>query len=163
MRPLTALALAAVAATTACTQIDCPVDNTVATVYQLLKADGTPDTLKADTLTITTIRRDGGDTTLVNRLTNATTMQLPISSGALADTLFFTLSDTTGTQRRSTVVVEKTDMPHFESVDCAMSHFHTLNAITATGEAIDSITISKKTVDYDLNTPHISLYLNHGR
>ena len=40
----------------ACTSIDCPVQNAVYTVYSLKKADGTPDTLKTDTLWVWTPR-----------------------------------------------------------------------------------------------------------
>ena len=49
----------------ACSSIDCPVQNTVATHYTLMKADGTADTLR-DTMYIYSTRRDGTDTLLLN-------------------------------------------------------------------------------------------------
>jgi len=163
MQRLTAAVLALAAILAACTQIDCPVENTVATVLQLSKADGTPDTLKADTLTITTRRADGGDTTLLNRLTGATSFALPVSSGAPADTLFILLADTAGRAYTGALVVQKDDKPHFESVDCAMSYFHTITAVAYSCQRIDSVAINKTNIDYDSSTPHLLIYLNHPR
>lgn len=150
--PLGALGLAA------CSSIDCPVENVVALQCELRKADGTPDTLRYDTLSISTTRRDGNDTTLLNREVGATAFSLPISSGAAADTLHIELRDTLGNVATSTVYVGKTDEPHFESVDCSMSHFHTLTSATSTGGAVDSVAINKSKVDYDASTTHLYFY-----
>lgn len=154
-------ALTAALACTACTSIDCPVDNVVATSYALRKADGTADTLTNDTLTILTKRRDGNDSILLNLSVKTTAFTLPISSGATADTLLVVLRDSTGT-RYDTIYVEKTDRPHFESVDCSMSYFHTIANVTWRGTDIDSIVTNKKTVDYDSSTPHFYIYFNTG-
>lgn len=158
--PIAALTLLMAAA---CTQVDCPVENTVATACQLRKPGGEADTLKADTLTVATRTATGRDTTLLNRLTGATSFALPISSGSPADTLFILLADTAGRAWTGAVVVEKTDRPHFESVDCAMSHFHTITAVEWNCERIDSVAINKPDVDYDSSTPHLLIYLNHPR
>lgn len=147
----------------ACTQVDCPVENTVATSVALAKPGGGADTLKADTLTVTTRTAAGRDTTLLNRLTGATAFTLPISSGSPADTLFILLADTAGRAWTGAVVVEKTDRPHFESVDCAMAHFHTITAVEWDCERIDSVAINKPEVNYDSSTPHLLIYLNHPR
>lgn len=161
MRKIVAALLAVLLA--ACSSVDCPVENTVALVCELRKAGGTADTLSIDTLTITTTRRDGNDTTLINRLTKASSFTLPISSGAEADTFHVTLSDTLGNSRTATLRVAKTDEPHFESVDCAMSHFHTLTATSVEGSGIDSVTIHKTNVDYDASTSHLYFYLTPSR
>jgi len=146
----------------ACTSIDCPVENVVATSYKLLKADGTQDTLRGDTLTISTTRRDGNDTVLLNRSTNTTAFTIPISSGAAIDTLLIEMKDSTSTTY-TYIYVEKTDQPHFESVDCAMSHFHTISNVTWEGGDIDSVTINKAFVDYDSSTPHLYIYIHPNR
>ena len=70
-----ALTLAAVLA--ACSSIDCPVQNTVSTGYGLYKSDGSADTLRYDTLTIASTRRDGNDTILLNRSVSATSLRCP--------------------------------------------------------------------------------------
>lgn len=147
---------------TACTSIDCPVENIVATGYKLLKPNGEQDTLSYDTLTITTTRNNGNDTVLLNRSLGATDFTLPISNGASADTLIFVLKDTIRTTH-DTLYVTKTDHPHFESVDCAMSYFHTITGVKWAGSDIDSVVINKKSVDYDSSTPHLYLYFNPNR
>lgn len=157
MRRIALLPLAALVAT-ACSSVDCPVENVVALKCELLKADGTPDTLRHDTLTITTTRRDGNDTTLLNRVVDATTFTLPVSSRAAADTLHVEVRDTLGSVATATLYVGKTDEPHFESVDCSMSHFHTLTSTTVEGDALDSVSIHKSYVDYDASTTHLYFY-----
>lgn len=159
MRRLIAAALVATLVA-ACTSIDCPVDNVVATSYLLLKADGTQDTLSQDTLTISTTRRDGSDSILLNKSVSTTSFSLPISSGAPVDTLLVELRDSTGSTY-DYIFVAKTDIPHFESVDCSMSHFHTITSVSwTTGNRIDSVAINKPSVDYDSSTPHILIYFN---
>lgn len=161
MQRLTVATLVALAFT-ACTSIDCPVENVVETSYKLLKADGTQDTLSTDTLTISTTRRDGNDTVLLNRSLNTTAFTLPISSGAETDTLLLELTDSLGSTYNY-IYVTKTDQPHFESVDCSMSHFHTITNVTWSGSDIDSVVINKTSVNYDSSTPHLYLYFNHSR
>ncbi len=153
-----ALALPLAAALAACSSIDCPVQNTVSTGYGLYKSDGSADTLRYDTLTIASTRRDGNDTILLNRSVNATKFELPISSGAATDTLFIELKDTTSAVCGDTLYVDKNDYPHFESVDCSMSYFHTLTGIRWTGNALDSAIITNPNVNYDVSTQHIRLY-----
>lgn len=145
------------AMTSACTSIDCPVQNTVYTVYKLYKADGVADTL-ADTLTIYTCRKNGSDSILLNRKTKATTLDLPISYQNPTDTLIFELRDTFNVLRRDTVWIDKTNQPHFESVDCNISYFHEIISVRWTNEAIDSIGINKKDVNYDASTEHFHIY-----
>ncbi len=132
----------------ACSSIECPVQNTVATVY----ACG--DTLK-DTLTVHTILRSGKDTILLNKQINATGFKLPVSYQRAMDTLLF---ETTRLAVVDTVWVEKLDFPHFESVDCGVSYFHELHSIRCTNKGIDSIVIVKSFVDYDLSNAHIRVY-----
>lgn len=161
MRRLIAAALVATLVA-ACTSIDCPVDNIVATSYCLLKADGTKDTLTNDTLTIITKRRNGSDSILLNQSVSTTAFSLPISSGVPVDTLLLELRDSTGSTY-DYLYVAKNDVPHFESVDCSMSYFHTITSVAWTGNRIDSVAINKPTVDYDSSTPHILIYFNNPR
>lgn len=141
----------------ACSSIDCPVDNVVAIVYSLKKATGVADTLR-DTLSIITYRHDGSDSVLLNRSVNTTSIQLPISYVNDVDTLYFVVTDTDNVTTLDMVRIEKTNTPHFESVDCAASYFHTIDNVTTTNNRIDSISINKRSVNYDLSTPHIYIY-----
>ncbi len=149
---ISVLALAA----TACSSIDCPVQNSVYTVYKAVKSDGTPDTLR-DTLTIATARRDGTDSVLLNRSVNTTAFNLPVSYTAPADTLFFRIGDEEG-YTLDTVYVSKENTPHFESVDCNISYFHNITSVAHTRHAIDSIAINKPSVNYDASTEHFHIY-----
>lgn len=158
MRKLISLCLFCLLAMTACTSIDCPFNHTVATTY-LLK--GEVDTL-TDTLTITTKRLDGLDTVLLNRSVKTDSFSLPMSYVRAEDVLVFTLTDTTNTVTRDTVWVSKTNRPHFESVDCALSYFHTITGVKSTNHAIDSIIIKNTEVTYDASKGHFHIYFKSG-
>lgn len=157
-RLLPLFALMALTALVACSSIDCPMDNLVYTQYQLMRSDGLPDTL-SDTLTISTNRHDGSDSVLINRQTDAKTLDLPISYAQAADTFFFEAKDTV--QKLTlidTVVVEKENHIHFESTDCGVSYFHKLTSVRCTKHRIDSIRIINPDVSYDTSKKHFYIY-----
>lgn len=141
-----------------CSSIDCPVQNRVYTTYSLLKSDGTTDTLKVDTLSITTKRADDTDTLLLNRAIGITNFELNISYTQPEDVFYFTLLDTLGNTYRDTVCVQKENYPHFESVDCQAAYFHQLTDVRSTHHAIDSIVINYPTVNYDETHEHFHVY-----
>lgn len=141
-----------------CSSIDCPVQNRVYTTYGLLKSDGTTDTLKVDTLSITTKRADDTDTLLLNRAIGITNFELNISYTQPEDVFYFTLLDTLGNTYRDTVCVQKENYPHFESVDCQAAYFHQLTDVRSTHHAIDSIVINYPTVNYDETHEHFHVY-----
>lgn len=134
--------------TAACSSIECPVQNIVACYYEV------NDTLK-DTLTIRSATKKGKDTLLLNMSQNTTSFKLPLSYQRDVDTLIFV---TTKLAVIDTVWVYKTDMPHFESVDCGVAYFHELKDVRCTHLGIDSIVIKKTFIDYDLSTPHLRIY-----
>lgn len=149
----------------ACSSVDCPVENSVLTIYQLQKPDGTPDTLGIDTLWVRLQRTNGTDTLLVNRLcgTNATSFKLPVSHSQAEDALHLTVTDTIGTVWRDTIHVSKQNHAHFESVDCKPAYFHTITAVRSSHHLIDSVHINKQTVNYDTSDAHILLRLKARR
>ena len=147
----------------ACSSIDCPLNSLVYTQYQLMNAAGRVDTL-ADTLTISTKRTDGNDSVLINRSVRTTEFSLPISYSQPQDVLFVETIDTlTKTVTLDTITVEKVDRPHFESVDCSPSYFHTITAVGTTHNAIDSVVINNPDVDYDTSRKHFNIYFKHRR
>ncbi|MCD8290730.1 MAG: DUF6452 family protein [Prevotella sp.] len=145
---------------TACSGVDCPLDSLVYTQYQLLKSDGQADTLR-DTLTITTTKVNGMDSVLLNRLTNTTEFSLPISYTSPQDIFYFYMTDTFGIVRSDIVTITKEDHPHFESVDCSPSYFHTITSVTCTNNNIDSIVIIHPEVNYDTSLKHFNIYFKH--
>ena len=140
----------------ACSSIDCPVQNTVATKYAVMGADGQATKL-ADTLYVWTRRADGRDT-LLNRLTGKDSFSLQIGYTNPEDTLIFYITDIYHQETLDTVFLTKENIPHFESVDCAAHFFHCLTAVRSTHDGIDSITIANPHVNYDQSKAHLNIY-----
>jgi hypothetical protein len=151
-----ALAGVAMLLLAACSNIDCPVQNTVSTVYNLYTTDEQVDTLR-DTLYVLTRRANGSDTLLLNAAIGVTHFQLPISYTNPEDTLFFLCVNRPDFMALDTVFLKKENIPHFESVDCSASFFHRLTNVRSTNNAIEYIKITKDFVDYDDKTAHFHI------
>ncbi|MGN0282313.1 MAG: DUF6452 family protein [Prevotella sp.] len=155
MRRLTT-ALMALVALCACTSIDCPVENNVATYYKVMGTDGKEATL-SDTLTVITKLANGTDSVILNKSVDTKTFQLPVSYTNAADTFFF-VRQGEAYEIIDTLWLEKTNLPQFESVDCKLVYFHDVLSLRHTGHAIDSISIKKGRIDYDSNTENFHIY-----
>ena len=138
-----------------CSTIDCPVDNLVETRYRFLNTAGDSLVLM-DTLSITSMRADGEEV-LLNRKVGMATIQVPISYSHPEDILVFNVYNNEYSIV-DTVWVKKDDIPHFESVDCNASFFHTITGVRYTTNLIDSIVINDPSVDYDKTTIHFYIY-----
>ncbi len=139
---------------TACSSVDCPLNNTVYANYKLM---GTVTTL-TDTLTISTARADGTDSVLINQQVNTDSFSLPMSYGHDVDELYLKANSII-----DTIWVEKTNSPHFESVDCGVAYFHTLKSVRYTRNVIDSIVINHHEVNYDATHKHFYVYFKEYR
>lgn len=139
-------------ALTACSSVDCPLNNSVYANYKLM---GPVSTL-TDTLTISTSRADGNDSVLINHQVNTDSFSLPMSYGHDVDELYLQVNSLI-----DTIWVEKTNKPHFESVDCGVAYFHTLQRVRYTRHALDSIVINHKDVNYDA-TKSISTFISRS-
>lgn len=159
MRRLT-LAMLTMTAMTACTSIDCPVENNVATLYKVMKAEGVQDTLH-DTLTVLTRLARGVDSIILNKSVETTSFQLPISYTNAADTFTF-VRNGENRQTTDTVWMEKTNLPQFESVDCKLVYFHDVTSIRHTRHGIDSISVKKGRIDYDSKSENFLIYFKAG-
>ena len=142
----------------ACSSVDCPVDSTVATLYQVRNSDGTELTL-SDTVTVSMTRADGTDT-LFNKGISISSFSLPISYSHPEDVLVFHFDNNNNDSLHvvDTVWIKKDDYPHFESVDCNTTYFHTITDVRFTRNYIDSIVINNPSVTYDSQTVHFYLY-----
>lgn len=144
-----------------CSSIDCPLNSLVYTQYGLLDQTGRVDTLR-DTLTISTLRADGNDSVLINRVYNITQFSLPVSYAGDKDVLFFELQGANeGFPTLDTITIFKENYPHFESVDCSPAFFHTITDVSYTNNAIDSISINHSDVNYDTSKKHFHVYFKH--
>ena len=143
---------------TACSSIDCPVDATVTTQYQIKNSDGTEHTL-SDTMTVTSVRSDGKDTILYNKGIGISKFTLPVSYTHPEDVLVFQFDNSNNNLHiTDTLWIKKYDYPHFESVDCDTTYFHTITDVKYTCNYIDSIVINNSSVTYDSQTVHFYLY-----
>ena len=145
---------------TACSSIDCPVQNIVSVQYVIRNSDGS-DLSLTDSLSISSKRHDGSDTLLLNRLVGSSSFSLPISYSHPEDVLLFTFANDS-IQQVDTVWIKKDDSPHFESVDCNAAFFHELTGVRYTHHAIDSLVINNTSVNYDVSTVHFHLYPKSG-
>lgn len=138
----------------ACSSVDCPLNNTVYTNYQL---QGPVQTLP-DTLTISTTRSDGNDSVIINKQVNTDSFSLPMSYHRDED-VFIVQSN----RLFDTIVVKKTNIPHFESLDCGVNYFHTITGVRFTRHALDSVVIHNNSVNYDVSQKHFYIYFKEYR
>ena len=141
---------------TACSTIDCPVENTVSVQYEIRDKAG-KELAITDSLSIISTRQDG-DYIILNRLSNKSSFSIPISYAYPEDVLYFCFKildkDSIVVD---TVCIEKDDFPHFESVDCNASFFHEITNVQYTRHYIDSLVLLNKSVTYDQTTVHFRL------
>lgn len=149
---------------TACTSINCPVNNLVMTHYGLQKPDGSTDTLGVDTLWVWIENGEGIDDTLVNSLYGSkTNFSIPVSYTLPEDMVCTSLHDNNGNEWLDTIWLKKENYPHFEGVDCQSNYFHTLTGVRSSHRIIDTVIINKTDVNYDGSTPHLFLRLKARR
>ncbi len=155
------LAWALMVGLSSCSNIDCPLSNTVTVKYVFYNSGTGSAAMLKDTLTVTAA---GTDTVLYNLGVNLSELQLPMSYRLGADTLLFHISSG-GAKRTDTVVVAHTNEAHFESVDCSPAMFHTItSANVEKGSAaasltrIDSVCVNNSKVSYDI-VENIKVYV----
>ncbi len=138
----------------ACSSIDCPLNNLVK-VNLILKSDNEKI---QDTIYVSAIRASGVDTLLFNSGINISNLAIPVSYTQDQDLMKIELHDTLGNVYTDTLTIAKTNLIHFEAVDCAPNYFHTLTGITSTRHAIDSVAIKNPNIDYDSTKENIYIY-----
>lgn len=154
--------ITAALAAVSCSSIDCPLNNSVC-VKMRLAGD---ESVTRDTLTISSPRTvgDDNDTVLINRLTATDSLQVPMSYNRSRDIYFLTLvQEETSVETTDTLWVDKTNIPHFESVDCAPNMFHDITAVSSTHHSIDSIAVNNDKVTYNDAKAHLIIYFKDNR
>lgn len=155
MRKIIPIILFAILAMVSCSTLDCPLNNTVYTKYKLA---GDVKQLTNCYLTVKTKMKNGEDSILLNQQENADSFNLPMSYANAEDVLYFEVVDAQQRTFYDTVVVAKEDHPHFESIDCSPSFFHTLTGVKTTHNLIDSLVINHKDVNFDATNTHFLIY-----
>lgn len=145
----------------ACSSIDCPLNNRT---YASFKLAGDVTKL-VDTLTVSTPRNIDNpeeDTVLINRLVDTDSLSLPMSYQRTEDVYIFTfVQKDTELKTIDTLWVSKENEPHFESVDCNPVMFHTIKDVRFTQRAIDSIKVNYNKVTYNDAKAHFLIYLKN--
>lgn len=145
----------------ACSSIDCPLNNKVQANYCIYNYRGDSIALE-DSLSIVINRKSPlEDTVLINRISGKHMFSLTMSNNQREDE-FYLIYWNKEEEYIDTIRVTKEDKPHFETVDCAATYFHTITDVWSTHNIIDSIVINHKTVDYDSQKKHFKLYLHIG-
>lgn len=145
----------------ACSSIDCPLNNRTYASYKLAG-----DVTKlVDTLTVSTPRNIDNpeeDTVLINRLVDTDSLSLPMSYQRTEDIYIFTfVQKDTELKTIDTLWVSKENEPHFESVDCNPVMFHTIKDVRFTQRAIDDIKVNYNKVTYNDAKAHFLIYLKN--
>lgn len=145
----------------ACSSIDCPLNNRTYTSFKLAG-----DVTKlVDTLTVSTPRNIDNpeeDTVLINRLVDTDSLSLPMSYQRTEDIYIFTfVQKDTELKTIDTLWVSKENEPHFESVDCNPVMFHTIKDVRFTQRAIDDIKVNYNKVTYNDAKAHFLIYLKN--
>lgn len=154
----------AMLAVASCSSIDCSVNSVVSCVYGFRNSANEKVTLQNPITVVAHRPMDGSDSVLVNRLTKANELTLPMSYALDADTLDFImqviteLGDTIYPMDR--VVVAKTNEPVFESVDCTPRYNHTITSVQSTHNFIDTLVVNKAFVTTDVQE-NILIYIHN--
>ena len=148
-------------ALTACSEIDCPLQNIVALRVGFYGADGAqvqlPDTLS--------ILAAGTDSVLFNRGIAITSADIPVSYTREADTLLLRMADAAGRVATDTLIFGHTNQVHFENIDCPPAVFHAITSVRWTSHdasvlplAVDSVELTEPNVNYDARE-NLKIYL----
>ncbi len=148
---------------TACTNIDSPLDNLVEMQCGLYTAEDHSQLTLADTLTVKAC--GAKDTVLLNRAQGISSFLVPLKQAAERDTLLLHFSNASGQAATDTLFVSHANMPHFDSVDCPLAVFHTLQHVRWTSHAlglfpltVDSVAVVRQTVTYE-NVENLRIFL----
>lgn len=158
-----ALVVAGVTAgTVSCAEINCPLDNIVVMTCGLYSAEQKTAYALNDTLTVMAA---GLDSVLLNRAIAIQSFALPVRQSVTTDTLLLRFSNQRGQVATDSLFVDHSNQPHFESIDCPPSVFHTLKGARWTSHAlsempltIDSVALSRPLVNYD-DVENLKIYL----
>ncbi|MCQ2077120.1 MAG: DUF6452 family protein [Bacteroidaceae bacterium] len=139
-----------------CNANNCPLESTVYCNYYFYDSDGTAISYN-DVLTISVrIPSTERDSIIINKLSGASQMQIPMSYYNDKDTLFIGYASLL---RKDTIIVHHQSYAHIDLPECGTKYFHKLENVTSTHTGIDRIEIVNPQVNYDGNE-NIKIYFN---
>lgn len=145
-----------------CSNIECPLDNIVVMTCGLYTTDTHEHLKLQETLDVLPM---GKDTVLLNCASDITDFMLPLRQAADADTFLLRFTGRTGQVSTDTLIVSHTNTPHYESIECPATVFHTLTDVkwkhqegTDFPLSIDSVALVRTVVNYD-DVENLRIYL----
>ena len=96
---------------------------------------------------------NGKDSIVVNHLTNASGLQLPMSYTQECDTVVFSYEN----NATDTLFVKHENIPYFISMECGLAMYHRIQNVKYTKAFIDSVAVIKDYVNFDYDE-NIKLY-----
>lgn len=145
---------------TGCSSIDCNIEGRVQCHYTIQDQDGNGSALNYPISVSLHRTAVGSDTVYINQMSSVSSFDLPMSYGADTDEIALTLHLTDSTSITDVIWVTKTNIPQFESVDCAPRYNHQLQSTRSTHNFIDTVLINNPKVSNDASVSniHIRLY-----
>lgn len=146
----------------ACTSINCPLDNIV--VWTMAFYDSEEE-VAVELPVLLSVDAEGAGN-LYNMGTSLKSVALPMSMKAPTDTLYLRWQIAEDTPVvTDTLYIDHTNNPHFEAIDCPAAIFHTITDTRLAPHSdatfpiiIDSVSIRRHQVDYN-DVENIRLYL----
>ena len=135
---------------------DCNINNVSYNRIQLYSTDGITSTSKYSYPNALTVKLviNGNDSIVINHMTDASELQLPVSYTHECDTVVFEYEEG-GTD---TLFVGHSNIPYFISTDCGMAMYHKLTTLRHTNNLIDSANINDPTINFSWHE-NIKLYI----
>lgn len=96
---------------------------------------------------------NGRDSIVVNYVTNAKELTLPMSYTSECDTVLLNFFD----RYRDTLYIGHSNIPIYQSMECGVIMHHRLTNTASTGYMIDSMVIKESNVNFDKNE-NIKIY-----
>lgn len=96
---------------------------------------------------------NGNDSTVVNNMTDATDLALPMCYTQECDTVIIEFGNIT-----DSMFVKHTNIPYFISMDCGTGMYHMITGVDHTNNLIDSVAVVYKQVNFDSHE-NIKLYI----
>lgn len=151
--------LLATVLTTACSSIDCNINGRVMCHYTLQDGDGNSVQFQYP-LSVTFNREYAdSDTVYINQQSNVASLDIPMSYNADTDEIALTLTIDQDTKITDIIRIKKTNIPQFESVDCAPRYHHNIEAVSSTHNFIDTVIVNNPKVSNNASVTNIYLRL----
>lgn len=144
---------------TGCSSIDCNINGGVMCHYAIQDKDGNLAQLNYPlTVTFHRIAADS-DTVYINRQSNVSSLDLPMSYDASSDEIALTMTIDDNTSITDVMWINKTNTPQFESVDCAPRYNHDITSAGSTHNFIDTLIVNNPKVSNNASVTNIYIRL----